>query len=431
MTDDIKDLIAQGVELMAAERYEAAKALFERVLAQDPRNFEAQMHLGNACVNLGRFKEGIKAFRNAQMIQGDSPEATYSLGCAYFLDGQNVAALKQFNRCEKLGYASVDMYGLMEVIFLDAKDNTQAIRCANRAIRLEPLNPGPYIDKAQIFLLDGKTREAINCLEEVEELLPDAGDPYVLQARIYTQTGEYDQALGVVDRAEERFPEDAAVALEKLRVLNAMERYPEAVAQVARVRALAGDAAETLRDLCVQEGVALAGAQDVDGSIAALAALVDTDGGASDGEALFMLVNECFGTQRYEEAARYGAQLMGLEEVEPRFRAAGIFWNASALDELGRAEEARAAYREATRTLRRISIGNPGLIEVYAYRALCHKGLGEFDKAVALCDHMIEVAPGSPAGYSFKADVLAAKGDEAEAEALRAKVLELDPAYAL
>ena len=156
MNESTQDLISQGIELMATQRYDAAKAVFERAVAAEPTCFEAQMHFGNACESLGQHDEGIATFKRALILRPESGEARYSLGCAQFLAGNNVEALKEFNRCEKDGFASVEMYGIMEVIFADAKDLTQAVRCANRAIALAPLNPRPYLDKAQLFLLANK-----------------------------------------------------------------------------------------------------------------------------------------------------------------------------------------------------------------------------------------------------------------------------------
>lgn len=427
MNEDVQELLSQAVELMAAGRFDAAKQVCEQALALDAKNFDAYMHLGNACVNLEQFSEGIAAFKKALLVQPESSTARYSLGCALFLDGQGPEALKQFNACEQAGATSAEMYGLMELIFLDAKDYVQAIRCANRAIQLEPLNPQHYLDKAQLLLLDGHAREAVNCLNEVENLLPDAGEPYLLEARILTQEGEHDAALAAIERAVSRFPLDASVLLEKLRVLNAKGDYAQAAALVPRVRELADDDAALLAELAMQEGIAQAGCEDVDASIAALGGVASDE--EPNAEALFLLVNECFAVKRYDEAIAYATRLAGMADAEPRYKAAGVFYNAASLDRLGRQDEASEAYRVATRSLRQINIGQPGLLEVYAYRSMCHKALGEYDKALALCEHLIAMAPDNPSGYAFKADVCEAMGEVEQAEQLRAHVHDIAPDF--
>ena len=118
-----------------------------------------------------------------------------------------------------------------------------------------------------------------------------------------------------------------------------------------------------------------------------------------------------------------------MDGIERRYKAAGVFYNAACLDRLGQAEEAAAAYRLATRTLRQINIAEPGLLEVHAYRAMCHKALGEYDKALALCDHLVNMSPDNPSGYAFKADVYDAMGEHGKAEELRATARDIDPDF--
>lgn len=425
--EQIQDLVQQGIELMAAQRFEAAKDVFERVIQADKRSFEAYLQLGNACVNLQQVGDGITAFKKALMVKPDSQEARYSLGCAYFLDGQNVEAVKQFNACEKAGFTSVEMYSLMEVIFLDAEDYVQAVRCANRAIRLEPLNPQPYLDKAQLFMAQGKTKEALSCLREVEDLLPDAAEPYVLETRLLTQGGDHDRAVEAIDRACKRFPEDGSLLLERGRALNAKGSYREALDTLNEAEKLMEGEPALTHDLAMQKSVAQAGLQNIDASIAELNRLVQ--GENPDTDALFLLLNECSAVGRFEDVLKFASQMLSIDGALSRYRAAALYWNAAALKELGRSDEAQEAFKKNARTLRQITIGEPGLIEVYMYRAMCHKELGEFDEALSLVDHLLALSPDDAVGYAFKADIYKAMGDDAREREMRDKVLAVDPDF--
>lgn len=428
MNEEVQDRIQQGIELMAAERYEDAAAAFEGALDLDRGSYEANFNLGNARVNLGQIDRGIDCFRKALLARPDSGEARYSLACAQFLAGRNVEAVKEFNRCEEAGFAPVEMYQILETIFADANDPVQAIRCANKAIALEPLNPSHYIDKAQLYLLRDQTHEAIACLREVEDLLPDVAEPYIVESQIYLGSGETDAALASVDRALAHFPEDPGLQLAKGRVLNEAGRFSDAVETLARARELVGDDEARLHPILIQQAVALAGAEDLDGSVAALERAV-ASGDASD-EAMFMLITECAALKRFDEVGRQADRVISGEvDADARTRAVAIYWKAASLSELGHEDEARAAFKEAVGALRRITIAHPGLIEVYAYRLLCHKELGEFDKALELADHIIRLAPDDATGYAFKYEVLAAAGRDDEAAQMRARALELKPDF--
>lgn len=427
MNEQAQDKIAQGIEFMSARKFELARDAFKDALAIDKKNAEAYVHLGNAYANLEQFDDAIDAFGKALILVPDSGTTMYSLGCVHFMNGNYVEALKQFNRCEDAGFASLEMYGLMELIFVDADDYVQAIRCANKAIKLEPLNAEPYVDKAQFYLLDGKPREALAALREVEQLLPDAGEPYLIEAQIYMQNEEPDQALAVLDRAAGRFDQDATVLIMKARILNDLGRFEEAVAVLDKAEEFKGEDTSIARDIAMVRSVAQVGLRNVESSIATLEEAFETT--PDDADLLYLLANECYAVKSYEKAEKYSKLLVQVPEVGPRYRAAGIFWDAMSMRELGRMDEANKAFDDATSTLRQISIGFPGLAEVYIYRALCNSALGRFDDAYELIDHVIALMPEEAPGYAFKAQIAEEAGNVDLAREMRAKTLEIDPGF--
>lgn len=428
MNEEVQDKIKQGEELMAVGHYEEARAVFGSVLAVDKGNFDAHYDLGNAYVNLGCFDKGIESFKRALVVRPNSGEARYSLACALFLDNRYAEAVREFNRCEESGFTPVEMYQILETIFVSSDDPVQAIRCANKAIALEPLNPRHYVDKAQLYVLRGQLEEAVGCLREVEGLLPDAAEPYIVESQVLLRSGDHDASLAALDRALSRFPEDASLLLAKGRALNEAERYAEARRVLDQARAAADGNEALLVSIDFQEGLATAGMGDLDSSIAALERAVAVDPSAE--EAMLTLVTECAAARRFEDCERFCDQVTaGGLDVDAHTMAAAVYWKAASMKELGRAGEARAAFREATGTLRRITIEHPGLVEGYAYRLMCHKELGEYDKARDLADHIIQLDPNNPAGYAFKAEVLSSSGDEEGAATLRAKTRELNPDF--
>lgn len=429
MNEEIQDKIKQGDELMAVGNYEAARAVFEGVLAVDKGNFDAHYDLGNACVNLGSFNEGIESFRRALLVRPDSGEARYSLACALFLSDRYAEAVREFNRCEERGFTPVEMYQILETIFVSSDDPVQAIRCANKAIALEPLNPRHYVDKAQLYVLRGQLDEAVGCLREVEGLLPDAAEPYIVESQILLRSGDRDAAIAALDRALARFPEDATLLLAKGRTLNVSERYAEAKGVLDQARVHAGGNETLLASIDFQEGLASAGLGDLDSSIAALERAVAVDPSAD--EVMLTLITECAAARRFEDCERFCDQVIsGGLDVDEHTTAAAVYWKAATMKELGRTDEALAAFREAAGTLRRITIEHPGLVEGYAYRLMCHKELGEHDKALELADHIIQLDPDNPAGYAFKAEALSASGDDEGAATFRAKTRELKSDFA-
>ena len=427
MPVDIADKINQGIELMALERYEAAKHVFEEVVAADRRNLDAYLHLGNACISLGLIDEGIAQFKKALLVDEGSVDALYSLGCAYFLKEDKVNAIRYFNRVEELGAATVEMYAIMMVLFVDADDPEMAIRYANRAIQLDPLNASLRVDKAQIYLAVGRYGDAASTLRELQELLPDELEGYAVEVEVQLEAQDYDAAIAALNRALDRFPEDPRILVLKARTMNVIGRYEEALAVCDAVQESRYFNEDVQAETALQRGIALGGLDRMDESIAAIESTIGM--GENPDQALFLIMNEALALQAYDKALEYADKLLAIEDVEPRVHASAVFAKPFALDKLGRAAEAQELYREAVSELRRTTISNPGLFEVYGYRVMCHKALGEYDKALEIADHIISLDEDDAAAYALKRDVLLAKGDESGAEAMRAKVLSLDPDF--
>lgn len=59
-TEMINDKVSQGIMLISAEKYDAAKKVFEEIISEAPRTLEAYIHLGNACANLEQYSEATE-----------------------------------------------------------------------------------------------------------------------------------------------------------------------------------------------------------------------------------------------------------------------------------------------------------------------------------------------------------------------------------
>jgi tetratricopeptide (TPR) repeat protein len=72
--------------------------LFTRTLEVSPDNFVAEMNLGNALVEEGRFPEAVSHLTRAVALKPVSAEAHYNLGNALVRQGRNGAAVDAFTR---------------------------------------------------------------------------------------------------------------------------------------------------------------------------------------------------------------------------------------------------------------------------------------------------------------------------------------------
>ncbi len=75
--------LAAGLRLFDAGRYEEARRLFEARATADPRDFDAQLHLGRALLRLRRYEPSAERLEKAVALRPGSSQAHDWLGRAY------------------------------------------------------------------------------------------------------------------------------------------------------------------------------------------------------------------------------------------------------------------------------------------------------------------------------------------------------------
>lgn len=426
MEDQVKDLIERGVEAMGLQQYEAALVQFQKALSLDSHDVAVYLHIGNAYMNMDEPEKAMDSFRRALLIDENSVEALYAMGCAYFIIDDPVNAIRYFNRVEERGGATTDMYVIESSIFIDAEDYNMAIRALNRALQIEPLNADLMLGKAEIYAIMGRIDDAVSALRNLQEILPDEIAGYVSEARLLIDADRGDDAMAALVHAEERFPTDAGIRALKAKALNTMARYDEALHEAEQALVVDGLGDKVRSELQLQLSIAYAGVGRVE---EASLVLEESAKEGNAAESYYMLMNESIMLQNYAKALECSNRLLELGDVPPRISASACFNKAFAMEKVEGVDAAREAYADAALRLRRITIVNPGLYEVYAYRVMAHRSLGEFDKALDLADYLISLDVTAPASYALKSDVLREQGNYDESDKLRAKVLTLDPNF--
>lgn len=421
------DLISQGIALMAAEKYEVAKEIFERALAEDERSAETYIHIGNANANMGQFEEALLAFRNALSLEPEAADVLFSIGSVYLLSNNRIKAVEYFNKAEEAGMKTASLYQMLATIFYEAGDDVQALRNISKAIAAAPLDGELRLLKTRIYLAEDRLEEAMETLEDMHKLLPDAFEAYDLRAQIYTTQGKYDKALEISELGCSKFPNDPVLALTKLKVLVSMKNVEEGLAQLAEMKKL-DNFTVVLKEATMQEAILLLQKEDADGAIAALEATNEKLGG--DAELLFVLVDLYAKLDRYEETIRTAEAMMHFE-TNPHFLYTAKYFRAHAMEKRGKTDEAKAEYRKLTSELRRATIQRPSFYEGYIYRLLCHTNIGEYEKALELADYIENLRPDLADAHSFRYFIYNTMGDKEKAEEAKQKALQINPTMKL
>lgn len=422
-TERFSDHISQGIALMTEQKYEAAKKEFKAAIQIDVKSYDAYIHLGNACANLGQFDDALTAFKNALVVKANSGEALYSIANIYLLKEERLKAVEFYNKAEEAGFKKAEIYQILAGIFFDANDVAQALRNITRAIAAEPFDGELRLFKARIYLADNKYDEALDTLDEMQEVLPDAFEAYDLRAQIYSGIGKYEEALKVSEMGCQRFPEDANLALTKLKVLVEMCKDQEAAELIEKMKSK-GQYDKVIKETAIQEAILFLRQQDTEATLRILQKANAALGGDAD---IIYLIMDIYGkSENYEKTIETADLLISMNPGE-YYESTARYFHAHSLDKMGKDTEAKAEYRKLTSLLRKVTINNPSFYEGYIYRLLSHTQLGEFDKALELAEYMENLYPDRADAHAFRHFIYKEQGNSDKAEEEKNAALKINP----
>ncbi len=427
MSDQLsyQELVNQGVLLMQAENYGKAAEFFQSAIELDPSAKDGYFHLGNAMANLDRLDEALDAFRRVTEIDPEDGEAYFDIGNLYLLKNDLLRCVENFNTAEERGFRRVELYSTLAAVYMHLDEGQQAVRTLSKAIKAAPLRADLRLEKAKVYIAMSRFDEALDALEETRKLFPDAFEVYDLQTQIYSGMKRYDKALEVISGAVERYAEDVVLRWMKIKVLVEMGRVAQAKEEIEFIRGMA-DYDTVAREVALQQSIILSMENNPQGAAEVLDQALSQGGTISDEQLRFMLMNLQYGLKQYEKALENAEKLAALED-ESLFCVSGKYYAAYIRKTLGQTEAANDTFRKLVAEFRRLSIKNPTFYELYMYRLLCHKEIGEFEKALQLADYMEDLFPDRADAYAFRSLIYDDMGRTAEAEAARAEARKRNP----
>lgn len=417
------DHISQGIALMSAENYPAAKSEFEEALRINRKSAEAYTHLGNACANLGQLDEALAAFKNALIVEPNSAETYFSIASIYLMKNDRLRAVEYYNKAEEAGFKRLELYQILATIFFEAHDSIQALRNITKGIAVAPFAGEARVLKARIYLADNRYDEALDTLEEMQKILPDAFEAYDLRAQIYSALGKFNEAFEVCEAACARFPDDVVMALTKLKTLISMQSDEAAFKHLEGMKQMAGyDAVR--KDASMQEAILYLRKEDAQTAISVLTSANDILGGDSD--ILYVLLDLYGKLDMHEKTIAVAEKLIALKPNHFYLYTAKFFL-AHAAEQLGKTDDAKAQYRKLTSELRKATISDPTFYEGYIFRLLSHTRIGEYEKALSLADYIENLHPERADGHAFRHYIYKTMGDTEKAEAEKKLALQQNP----
>ena len=187
---------AQAQYRVTAESPSDALARNMRVLATDPKNFQALVGAGKAALALGDTQSAAGFYGRAEEVWPSSPMPQIGKGAAMAQDGDGAAALPFFARAQQLG-AGVLSFGLDRGLAYDLLGRHAEAQADFRAVLTGPDSDEARRRLALSLAISGNKAEAISTLGPLMAKGDAAGAR--VRALVLALTGDADGARRVIE----------------------------------------------------------------------------------------------------------------------------------------------------------------------------------------------------------------------------------------
>lgn len=130
----------------------------EKIVAADPKNFQAWIMLGNDCFDTGQAQKAINAYAKALELRPDDPNVLTDQGVMYLQTGANEKALADFEKAQTIDPKHLQSLYNIGVVNNDMKQFDKAAKAWNRYLELDPSSPKAQEVKARLEQLKSNTK---------------------------------------------------------------------------------------------------------------------------------------------------------------------------------------------------------------------------------------------------------------------------------
>jgi Flp pilus assembly protein TadD len=216
-----------GMLRFQAGDFSVALPLVEKSIVLNPRNGAFRTNLGIVLAAMGRLSEAIAAYRYAAGLAPGTPEPLYNLGRAYEQVGQRDLAIKAYRQA--IGFAPnfAKAWGNLGAALRAKGDWQEAVKACREALRLQPNLLGAPANLANALSDIGQFDEAIALYRRALEIAPEHAETWSGLGLALRGAGQLGEALAACQRAAALRPERAVVQWNLAHVLLLMGQFAE------------------------------------------------------------------------------------------------------------------------------------------------------------------------------------------------------------
>ena len=182
-------------ELVGNKEFEEAKELINEALTEAPDNPELLKLAGLTYVNLERWSEACKNFESAVKYSPEDATAAFYLAKCYENLGNLSAAKSYYIKVTELRPEYNDAYKSLCLIFLKLKFNSDAIKYAEIASKIDPKEYLYDFIKGTALMDSKNFPEALNSFRNAHEKAPERTEVINSLGTCYMSLGDWQEAI--------------------------------------------------------------------------------------------------------------------------------------------------------------------------------------------------------------------------------------------
>ncbi|GAB2468940.1 hypothetical protein GCM10011375_29580 [Hymenobacter qilianensis] len=188
------------------------------------------LNAGVESYNGKNFDEAIKSYQMAQQIRPQ--DTTAYLYAAYAAEAkQDFASAKAtYSKLQAMNYKSPQMYGRLLQIAREEKNDAEAMKVVEQALKAYPNNKAFMLEELNMYLAAGRGKEALDKIDRAIAADPTNSNLYAVKGSILDSNKQPEQALAAYRKAVEVNPDnfDAQFNMGVYNYNKAAENYTKA-----------------------------------------------------------------------------------------------------------------------------------------------------------------------------------------------------------
>ncbi len=228
-------ILDESSGLFVRGQYAEAIPLLEKVLAEDPHNLAAELHVATAYSSLGRNAQALEAFRKAEAIAPDSQDVRTYLALHYARTSEWPKAVPLL---ERVVAESPDRLPAVEALAVVRERQgriAEAVQLWQKAYAMREPSAGDLLHLGEMEMALGQTVPAIESFEKARAALGPAFRNDLELGVLYMAAGRMEDARASLDRVPPASPA-YPMALFKRAQVSVLLHEPDAPARVAAAR---------------------------------------------------------------------------------------------------------------------------------------------------------------------------------------------------